>query len=430
MKKFISSSCLLFFLLLNACSQQNTIEKGKLYPHISLQSDTSLSYAIYIPKENVSARPLAFIFFDPHGDAELPISLYKNLADEFGIILIGNNNSSNGTDFSAISAHFEKLLAALKATYQLDEKNMALWGFSGGAKAALYNAGSNNSIGYCIYGGSVMNVQNNQTELLGFNGKQDMNYTDLLIFSGQQKNNPKHYQIEFSGKHAWPDTSTAKDAFRWLLLTKMQHKEITTNKNLITKTFNIYKKQTDKLILNKQYTDAFLSCNKGIHFLNTLTDVSYFNTQKSFLLAQPLFKKQIEDLQASFEKETKQKSQYQANFITKDTVYWKKEIDKLWLLAKTDKLGIYNRLLGFLSLAGYSYANQAFQANDKKALEQILFIYQHSDPTNPEQAFMRARLYAQQDDVAKAKIALEEAVKLGIDKNRISNDALLKNIQY
>ena len=110
-------------------------------------------------------------------------------------------------------------------------------------------------------------------------------------------------------------------------------------------------------------------------------------------------------------------------------MYWKKEIDNLWKNAETDKSGIYSRLLGFLSLAGYSYANHAFQANDIKALEQILFIYQHADPANPEQAFMRAKLYALKNETENTKTALQEAMQLGIDKNRITNDALLKNIK-
>lgn len=90
---------------------------------------------------------------------------------------------------------------------------------------------------------------------------------------------------------------------------------------------------------------------------------------------------------------------------------------------------MYNRLLGFLSLASYSFANTAFQSNDTTQLEQILFIYQLSDPTNPEQAFMRAKLYAQKGNLTQAKTALQEAIKLGIDKKRIVQNPSLKSLQ-
>ncbi|MCC6582679.1 MAG: hypothetical protein IT271_03160 [Chitinophagales bacterium] len=428
MKKILIFYCLTFLLLLQACSQQQKIESGKVYNHLTLKNDTSLSYAIYVPVNSERKDSLVFIFFDPHGNGELPVMMYKNLADKYGITLIGNINSSNGTDFNTISSNFSTLLNELKSSYSIAGKNIALWGFSGGAKAAIYNTGLNNNIAYCIYGGSVMNVQNNNTELLGFNGKQDMNYTDLLAFASQQQNNPKHFQIEFNGKHAWPDTTTAEDAFRWLILKKMQKKEIPMDRIFATKCFGYYKKQTDKLMQAGQLTDAYQTCNKSIHFLQTLTATTYFTKQKDFISGNPIFKKQVQELQATFIKESQLKTQYQTNFFSKDTLYWKKEIEQLWSASKTDPTGIYNRLLGFLSLAGYTYANQAFQANDIKALELILYIYQHSDPYNPEQAFMRARGYALKDDKEKAKTALDESIKLGINKSRITNDILLKDL--
>jgi len=420
--------CLTFLLLLQACSQQQKIERGKVYNHLTLNNDTSLSYAIYVPVNTVRKDSLVFIFFDPHGSGELPVNMYKNLADKYGITLIGNNNSANGTDFNTISSNFSTLLNELKSSYSIAEKNIALWGFSGGSKAAIYNAGLNNNIAYCIYGGSVMSAQNKNIELLGFNGKQDMNYTDLLTFASQQQNNPKHFQIASNGKHAWPDTVTAEDAFRWLLLKKMQKKEMPLDRIFAAKCFAYFKKQTDKLIQSNQLTDAYQTCNKSIHFLQKLIATNYFTKQKDSISGKSLFKKQVQELQSTFVKESQLKTQYQTNFFSMDTLYWKKEIEQLWSASKSDPTGIYNRLLGFLSLAGYSYASQAFQANDIKALEQILFIYQHSDPANPEQAYMRAKLYALKNEKEKAKTALDESIKLGIDKNRIANDILLKNL--
>lgn len=424
MKRWSLCILLCVCFLFNACSQQQSAEPGKVYPHIPLSTDSSLSYALYLPKNHTPS--VAFIFFDPHGSGVLPVETYQHLADAYGIILIGNNNSSNGTDFNLISTHFVALLNEIKRQYHLKENDVALWGFSGGAKAALYNAGLNNNIHYCVYGGSVMNLQNSTSDLLGFNGKQDMNYTDLISFAAQQQNNPHHFQITFNGKHAWPDTTTAKDAFRWLLLKKMQQKEMPLDKALIQQTFKTEQQQITKLKQQHAYTDAFLACNKGIHFLQSLTSVSFFQQEKTQLAALPAFQQQVSAWQANFDKETQLKAQYQANFLQKDTLYWKKEIAGLWAKAAVDKSGIYDRLLGFLSLAGYSYANHAFEANDLPALEHILFIYQQADPTNPEQAFMRAKLYALKNEPEQTKTAVQEAVKLGIDPNRISQEPLLK----
>ncbi|HQG38564.1 MAG TPA: hypothetical protein PLK15_05490, partial [Chitinophagales bacterium] len=104
MKKINTAIFLVITCILSACSQPSVVEAGKIYPHIPLKNDTSLSYAVYIPKK--IKTNLAFIFFDPHGSGLMPVQLYQPLADEFGILLIGNNNAANGMDFPLIATHF------------------------------------------------------------------------------------------------------------------------------------------------------------------------------------------------------------------------------------------------------------------------------------------------------------------------------------
>ncbi|MDB5226245.1 MAG: hypothetical protein JWN78_438 [Bacteroidota bacterium] len=428
MKKTIVCCYFFAFLFLNACSSETTAEQGKIYNHLTLAKDTTLSYALYIPKNKYAEKQLAFIFFDPHGSGELPVSMYKDLADEFGIILIGNNNSSNNTEFMEIHHNFLMLLEEIKTKYKLDEKNICLWGFSGGAKGAIYNAGAQNNIGYSIYGGSVMEIKNMNCDYLGFNGKQDMNYTDLLAFSMQNRNNPRHFQLQFNGKHAWADTTTAKEGFRWFLLKKMQHKELGENKEIISASSSTYKKEIEKDIDEKQYTDALLACNKAIYFLSGLSDVSNFETRRDFILQQPQYKTQLQELQQTVQTESELKNKYQADFFSKDSAYWKKTIDGLRSNAKTDQSGMYDRLLGFISLMSYSFANRAFKENHFNEIQQILFIYRYADPSNPEHAFMRAKMYVLRNQFELARAALQEALKLGVDRSRIANDELLKNL--
>lgn len=426
MKKTILSASILLVTILNACSQQHFPEAGKEYDKIRLTIDTTLSFAYYQPLSAVQPAKLAFIFFDPSGNGALPVHLYKRLADKYGITLIGNNNSSNNKDFNSISTHFSTLLSELKTTYHFSEQSMALWGFSGGAKAALNNVGLNNQVNYCIYGGSVMDIENTSCELLGFNGKQDMNYTDLLWFANEQQKNNRHYQIQFTGKHAWPDSITAENAFRWLLLKKMQRKELNMDYNLISVTKAAFKKEIKKNLISARYLDALNSCNKAIYFLQQLTDVSSFEVQKKYILDMSQYTVEFKTFEASMLKETVLKKEYQQNLFTKDTAYWNTTISELFALSKADKSGVYSRLLGFLSLAGYTYASRLFQVNDIKALEQVLCIYHHADPANPEQAYMRAKLSLLKNEPDKAKEMLNESIQLGMDRSRVQSDELFK----
>lgn len=409
-----------------SCKSQ-TIEKGKIYNNIKLQKDTTLSYAIYLPKK-ASVNKLAFLFFDPHGDGFYPISLYKNLAEQFGIILIGNNNAQNGMDFNTIFSNYIQLSNELNAVYNLGSANICVWGFSGGAKAAMYCSNNSKAIGYCIYSGSVLPLQNS-IECLGFNGTKDMNYTDLLSYDFSQTQNNSHLQIEFNGKHAWCDTITAINAFRWFLLKKMQRNEIKRDKAFITKCYTSFKKEFDNALAAKQYRNAFLIGKKIVLCLNDLYDVTPVKVAVGKLVNDINLKKEMKALEMNYNLETTTKVGYQANFLAKDTTYWKQEITQLIKKTKSDKSGINERLLGYLSLASYSYANKAFSQYNIADLEKILFIYQMSDPTNPEQALMRAKLWMLKKDAPNAKACIQEAIQLGAEQSRIDSDAVLKALQ-
>jgi hypothetical protein len=313
MNRTVFNSCLLLTLLMAACTAHKTADAGKITDHIKLTKDTSISYCIYLP-EKKAVLPIAFIYFDPHASGVTPVSRYQSLADSFGIVLIGNNNSSNDLPLDKITTDFGKLLQEVKSQYHLPEKNIALWGFSGGAKVAQY-CSKQYLIPYCIYGGAITDVDMSGIELLGFNGRQDMNYTDLLGYASSLGANPKHFQIEFAGKHEWPDTQTAADAFRWLLLRKMQSKEIKPDETLIRSSKEIFLKNAREFKSGKDYLAALRECSKAVSFLNGLTDISDFKSEQAFIVSQPEYSQQIMRSQQVFSKESEIRQGYQVEFF-------------------------------------------------------------------------------------------------------------------
>ena len=57
----------------------------------------------------------------------------------------------------------------------------------------------------------------------------------------------------------------------------MQANKLNTDKILVAKTYSVFKKQVDLMIQNKQYSDAFLTCNKSIYFLGFKWYSGFFN---------------------------------------------------------------------------------------------------------------------------------------------------------
>ena len=55
-------------------------------------------YTLFICQQNMIATkkwPIIY-FFDPHGVGNLPLILYKDLAEKYGFIIAGTYNSKNG----------------------------------------------------------------------------------------------------------------------------------------------------------------------------------------------------------------------------------------------------------------------------------------------------------------------------------------------
>src|SRR5882672_10577374 len=80
--------------------KRDSLSAGKIIDSVICKADHTQSYALYIPaKGNGFALPVIY-FFDPHGSGAFPLGKYKSLADKYGFIIIGSNNSKNGNDWT------------------------------------------------------------------------------------------------------------------------------------------------------------------------------------------------------------------------------------------------------------------------------------------------------------------------------------------
>ncbi|HAD98014.1 MAG TPA: hypothetical protein DCG19_11455 [Cryomorphaceae bacterium] len=203
--------------------------------HALATFDTNGPYAWYQPAcIQVNAQTRAILFFDPHGDGAHPLRLYRHLADEFGMVLMGSNESENGMSMEQILPHVrEMLLAAEKAGIRKEQ--VTFCGFSGGAKVALYTANSIPGITKVIYCGASLNIPlRSDLALLGFAGRLDMNYTDMVQFEWYLQSQPQeHYLVEWEGDHRFPDAEVFRDGFRFATAKPLNlaGKEITITPN-------------------------------------------------------------------------------------------------------------------------------------------------------------------------------------------------------
>jgi len=312
---------------------KDTFSTGQVIPSVSLNADPSQNFALYLPDNYVQgAKFPVIIFFDPHGDGTVPLNLYKDLAGKFHYILIGSNSSKNGMGFEQTKIIADNLVTEAKTRFGVDQGHITFCGFSGGAKVALLSGASNGSVSTIIYcGAAVESNPDHPLTLLGFAGKRDMNYTDVVSFNeGLARSTLKHYLVEWGGKHEFPTADVFNDAFTLLA----------------TGTIDNYDKKQATITPEKMAEEQSM-------------------------------KQQL----------------YQA-LQDKDMAWWKSEVAMLNAKKKTDMM--YDRLLGFVSLACYSLSNNALQQNNLPVAEKILPIYALADPTNEDCKKFTAQLKQKQ----------------------------------
>jgi predicted esterase len=400
------------------------LKAGTVITSVSTQQDPSQTYALYLPSNySDSVKYPVIIFFDPHGSGSYPVSIYHSLAEHFRYILMGSNISKNGMQFDQTNAIVNALMNEAITRFSTDRKRISLAGFSGGAKVALVAGAEHPELISVIYCGAAVPLDKvtQYPPALGFAGERDMNYTEVMS-SGSALTEKKisHAIINWKGIHEWPDSSSFQDAFYWSSFNAMKNKSMLMNNNLIKD----YIQDKNKILASsRNVLEQYNVYSQIISFLKDLTDVSLYEMKISLMAKSEAFQKEIQKQQDILKTETNLKQNYLQCFESKDGTWWSNEIKRMRGIQTGDQEKMYKRLIGYLSLASYSYSNNAVKQNDFASAKKYLAIYKLSDPENSEQPFLTACMYAREGDQQNAIASLQDAIKLGLkDRMKIENE--------
>jgi len=118
---------------------------------------------------------------------------------------------------------------------------------------------------------------------------------------------------------------------------------------------------------------------------------------------------------------------YIEDFQTKDTLWWKKEIDTTNEKIKTEQNtytnDMYRRIKGFWGIACYSLCKQAINQQNVEVLNKVLAIYRMVEPENPDMFYFSAfsPYWAGNNEITLSK--LKQALKVGFsDQNQLKNN--------
>ncbi|MBK8845011.1 MAG: hypothetical protein IPO27_00055 [Bacteroidetes bacterium] len=401
---------------------------------ITSPTSAAHSYYSYIPSSLGTMPYPVILFFDPHGDGSLPLHKYKEVANQFGFAMLGSNNSMNGNDWNTTNKLVRIMLTDAFSIFNVDSTKLFAAGFSGGAKVACYAAYNYPLIKGVIANSALLTPKEvksdlSRTKFIGLAGDADMNYIDVMSGINQLRNQqvPAHL-IVYHGKHEWCDVNQFAQVVYGLYLYSFDKDEQASQSDFITG----FRAMMDSCIAAEHDDILYKVMHLGTayNFLQQLDTDKRYESQLAALYASSEYKAAVAQGQQELNIEMEMKNKISSLFQSGNFGQLANEYGQIKKLQQSkDKASImYERVLGYMSLAAYSISKNLLEQKAPQAKEAI-DLYKTVDSQNAEAWFFSAKYHAQNKETDKAISELNMALQFGlVDTMRIHTDADLKEI--
>jgi len=410
-------------LVASAPEYDGSLLKGKVIDSVLCRKDNSQSYALYLPSYYDQAKPFPCIFFfDAHARGAVPVRTYKDIAERYGFVLVGSDNSKNGTQWQATNEMVNTLMQDVRERINIDQKRLYTAGFSGGsrvaASVAILDGGVTGVIGCAAGFPSIEQGIQNKFDYFGIVGDFDFNETEMKQLDETLQQSGFNHQLLTTGNiHGWASPVDFETALLWMQVYGMKEQLQSKNDTVI----NVLKKDFDARIAaarssNDQIREHELLAGIA-RVLDGLADASSYKKQDDELKASTGFSNAAAMMAKLQPEEMSQQHELQKEFAAQSEKWWAEKIEELNEKIKSAKTlqesQMNRRLLNYLGLVGYMYSDHALKTHDLANSEAYLQVFKMADPKNPDCSYLSAVYYMEKGDRQQAITALNDAASLG-----------------
>ncbi len=420
-------------------SSLKPLKTGVVIDSVICIEDSSQIYSIYLPSKYDTTKNWPIIyFFDPHGCGNLPVKLYKDLAEKYGFIIAGTYNSKNGMQFDAAS---QAAQVFMKDTWmRLSEDNNRLYtsGFSGGASVASLVAITNGGIaGVVACGGGLPDnapQPKNPFSFISFVGDKDFHLMPLHQMDKMlDSTSMSHQLIVFNGKHQWPPALVYEQAFQWLDMDAMRMKTLAKNDSIIKSIREKFLNEAEEWHKKRNIAQEYFTYKKMLNYLRDLDDMGKIAAKVQDFENSEVLEKYLKDEETFEAEEAQEILEFRVQMPKMDKAWWDTKIATMQKMLKRDTSSPAalqtQRILGYLSLSIYMTASRALNQRNYSAATYFNDLYAKVDPTNPEHCYISANMAMTSNNSTKALTDLKEAVKLGfVDSKRLEQDSYFTSL--
>jgi len=395
-------------------------KKGQVIDSIRCTSDGAQYFALYLPTNySPNLNFPCIVLFDAHARGVLPLNKYKDLAEKYGYILLASDNSKNGLSPEVTGKYAAALLAEARTRFNTDPARVYTAGFSGGSRVAgdvAMKDGNVSGVIGCSAGFSGNGQGGSKFDYVGFAGEQDFNLLEMEALDQQlQAHGFVHQLFTFPGIHGWPPAENLEMAMLWLQVNAMKARKQPKTDDVVDLLKSLYNKQITSAEKAKDIIAQEQLLSGMVSVLNSLSDVSSEEKKLATLQQSAEYKKAIANEGALQQQELAGQQELAKEIAAHDDKWWadkiasmKKEISSSPVVVARMK----QRLLNYLGLVCYLYADGVIKQGDARSSGHYLNVFQMVDPANPDVSYLKAIQCMKLQDVQGTLIALNKAVDL------------------
>ncbi len=426
----------------------NALAKGLVADSVFCKPQSDESYALYLPSYyTVDKKYPVVYFFDAHGRGSLPVNAYKELAEKYGFVLVGSNNSKNGAAWQVTRQIVGALMDDTRSRINIDAQRVYTSGFSGGSRVAVTIAIAEGGVAGVLgcAAGFPREEQpiKNKFDYFGMVGDHDFNLSEMEQWDAAlSQNGYTHQLLTSAGMHGWASAQDFNTALLWVQANAMKEHVQPKNDTLIAALKNDYDSHISKALKEQEWIKAHELCDGMVRVLDGVADVSAGRKQLADIAAGSGYKNAVAEQARLQPVEQKAQQELATQFTRQAAKWWEKKITDLEQNARKVKTPqeahMYRRLLSYLGFVAYMNSSHALKTGDLTNAATYLQIFKMADPKNPDCPYLTAIYHMGKGNTTPALASLREATKLGYSEvaelltepafQRLQNDAAFKDI--
>ncbi|MFL5481623.1 MAG: hypothetical protein ACJ8AK_05495 [Gemmatimonadaceae bacterium] len=347
----VASTCALPVAAMAGTATVDTIRPGVVIDTVHATSDTSQTYALYLPSgyDRGHRWPVLFLM-DPRGRAMVPMRLFRAEAERYGYVVMSSYQTQSDGPIEPNDRALNALLDDAQSRYSIDLHRFYFAGFSGTGRLA-WNYGysiPDNVAGLIEVGAGLpmpqlllqRSLARDTTPFAVFLsvGTTDFNYEEVRALDAKLDAFAIRHHLEtFDGPHSWPPETICSNAIVWLQLQAMRDGRLSVDRTWVDSVYKVTVASTDSLARVDPYAASLLYRQAAADF-SGLHDASVLVAAATTLAERDVVKrtaKRVSQLAAESQTALEREDAFFSDFSRADRP---QPVDRLRSALKLDEL--------------------------------------------------------------------------------------------